>query len=238
MVLKNMIKVLGLGLLTLAVVGCSGGGSTHNEGSHYTYAFSVDTEGWTGGFSDYDKNIETSLSLRFAHTLLPDPLDTSDGAVVLSGINRSDDLFMYMKHKIDGLDANTTYALTFTVEFASNEPDGGVGIGGAPGEAVTLKAGAVAYEPKSILDASGYYQMNIDKGNQTSGGADMVAIGNFANGTDRNEYVLKTVRNDTPFRVRTDENGTMWVIVSTDSGFEGSTTIYYNQVDVELEKVQ
>ncbi len=235
--IKSLIKVLGAGVFALAVAGCSGGGSTHFEGNHYSYAFSVDTEGWAGGFADYDKDIEESLSLRFAHTILPEPLDTSDGAVVLSGTNRSDDLFMYMKHKIDGLDANATYALTFTVEFASNEPDGGVGIGGAPGEAVTLKAGAVAYEPKSVLDAAGYYRMNIDKGNQTSGGADMVTIGNFANGTDRNEYVLKTVHNSTPFRVRTDENGTMWVIVGTDSGFEGSTAIYYNQVDIALEKV-
>lgn len=232
--LKMFVKSVGLGVLLLVINGCVSGGSTHNEGSHYSYAFSVDTEGWRGGFSDYPKALETSLSLQFAHTLLPAPLDTSDGAVLLSGYNLGDELFMYMKHNIVGLDANTTYALHFTVAFASTIPESNTtGIR----EDATMKVGAVSYEPESILNESGYYTINIDKGNQTVGGKDMVVIGDLTNGTERETYALKTVANTTPLHVRTDENGSMWVIVGTDSGFAGDTTIFYNQVDITLEKI-
>ncbi|SFV90478.1 hypothetical protein MNB_SV-4-1372 [hydrothermal vent metagenome] len=43
---------------------------------------------------------------------------------------------------------------------------------------------------------------------------------------------IRNFANDTLFHVKT-----MWVIVGTDSGYEGKITIY-NQVDVELEKMQ
>ena len=231
-------RILGMGLLLMTVIGCGGGGdASDGSGDGYTFTFSNGTEGWSGGFSDYSKNIEGSLSLRFAHTTLPAPLDRSNGAVMLSGVNRSDDLFMYIKRRIDGLLPDTAYALHYTVTFASNAPDNAVGIGGAPGEGVTLKAGAVAHEPLSVIDASGYCRINIDKGNQIAGGKDMVVIGNFANGTDRHEYALKTVGNTLPFVAETDETGTLWLIVGTDSGFEGSTTIYYDRIDVRIEKV-
>ena len=32
----------------------------------------------------------------------------------------------------------------------------------------------------------------------------------------------------------TDESGTLWVFVGTDSGFEGATTLYYNTIDVQV----
>jgi hypothetical protein len=221
----------------LFLVGCADGGSTQNAGNHYDYSFAVDTEGWSGGFSDYTQYDEAIYELSFTHTTLPSPLNENDGAVRISGNNHSDDLFMFMKTKIRELDANTTYEVKFTVEFASNAADNMVGIGGAPGESVVLKAGASTVEPKAVADESGYLHMNIDKGNQTGSGVNMSVIGNFANGSDLNEYKLKTLRSTDPVYVTADTNGTVWLIVGTDSGFEGITTIFYNQVTVDLRKV-
>jgi hypothetical protein len=218
---------------TLLMLGGCGGGTTYtqNTGSHYVYDFAVDTEGWQGGFANYTAGQEAGMHLRFGFTRLPAPLDESDGAVVLSGINRSGDLFMYMKNKITGLDANATYNLNFSVEFATNAP-----AGSAAGEGVYVKVGASGIEPKSVLDATGRYTMNIDKGSQTVGGQDMRIIGNFSNDTNSTDYRLKRLSTNTPFQVRTDENGSLWVIVGTDSGYEGETTIFYNQVDIEMAK--
>jgi hypothetical protein len=61
----------------------------------------------------------------------------------------------------------------------------------------------------------------------------MVVIGDFSNDTDQEAYTLKTVSNETPFGAETDENGNLWIIIGTDSGFEATTTIYYNSVKVE-----
>jgi hypothetical protein len=232
----KMKKVIASFVTALFLVGCADGGSTQNAGRHYNYTFAVDTEGWQGGFADYDRDLESIYALRFSHSTLPEPLDTHEGAIRIAGNNHSDDLFMFMKTRINKLDANATYAVTFTVEFASNVADGMVGIGGSPGEGVTLKAGAVTIEPKAVVDGSGYYRMNIDKGTQTNGGRDMVVIGDFSNDSDTDTYRLKTVRNTAPLYVTADENGSVWLIVGTDSGFEGVTEIYYNDVTVDLEK--
>jgi hypothetical protein len=231
-----MKKTIASFVTALFLIGCADGGSTQNAGSHYNYTFAVDTEGWQGGFADYDRDLESIYELRFSHSTLPEPLDTHEGAVRISGNNHSDDLFMFMKTRINELDANATYAVTFTVEFASNVADGMVGIGGSPGEGVVIKAGATAFEPKAIVDGSGYYRMNIDKGTQTNSGRDMVVIGDFSNDSDANVYKLKTVRNAAPLHVTADENGSVWLIVGTDSGFEGVTEIYYNDVTVDLQK--
>ena len=202
----------------------------------FTYSFESGPEGWTGGFSDYPPGREDDFDLRFEHSPLPPPLDTQEGALELSGWNQSDDLFMFIKKEIKRLKPNAEYSLSFNVQFASNVAKDMYGIGGSPGEGVAVKAGATAIEPKKVLVREGYdiYRMNIDKGNQSTSGADMITIGNFANGTEENVYVLKTVINESPFKVSTNAEGSLWLIVGTDSGFEGTTTIFYNNISVKV----
>jgi hypothetical protein len=144
---------------------------------------------------------------------------------------------MFTKKKVSGLKPNSVYDVIFTIEFASNVPDGMVGVGGSPGESVWIKAGAVAEEPLPEEDDMEYYRMNIDKGGQSQGGTDMVVLGDFSNDTDREEYTLKTVSNDQPVRVSSDSEGEVWLIVGTDSGFEATTTIYYNNIEASFERI-
>jgi hypothetical protein len=222
--------------MLLFFVGCSNDSDTGTipAGSQLIYPFTTDAQGWQGGFADYAQEREEIYELVFARTTLPEPLDTEDGALYLSGNNHSDDLFMYITRKYEGLEPNTTYALTFTVEFASNVADGMIGVGGSPGEGVLIKVGAVPYAPERVLDENGWYRMNIDKGNQANGGKDMMVIGDFSNDTDQNVYALKTVQNETPFFATSNENGELWFIVGTDSGFEATTSIYYNTIEIHL----
>lgn len=201
----------------------------------FNYSFSSGAEGWIGDFADLPAGEDNFYELEFEHTELPEPLDESDGALMLSGNNHSDDLFMFIKKEITGLVANQEYLIIFEIEFATNVADGMFGIGGSPGESVYIKVGATANEPVKELDAEGFYRLNIDKNNQSQSGDDMVVIGNFANGTDENIYTLKTLSNSTPFKVTAGNDGTLWLIVGTESGFEGATTIYYNSIEVLIE---
>jgi len=205
-----------------------------NPGERLNYSFDMDAEGWIGGFSDYAADREEIYELRFEHTTLPAPLDQEEGALLLSGNNHSDDLFMYLKYRITGLEPGKAYALQFEVEFASNVADGMIGVGGSPGEGVSIKAGAVSYEPAAKPDARGWYRMNIDKGNQNNDGSDMIVIGDFSNDTVNNTYTLKSVKSDEPFTAVANENGELWIIVGSDSGFEATTTIYYNKISITL----
>jgi hypothetical protein len=200
----------------------------------FSWDFASGTEGWAGDFADYPVGREESFDLLFDHTTLPEPLNENSGALLLTGTNLSDDLFMFMKQRVTGLEPNTRYNTLFTIEFASDVPDDTPGIGGSPGESVFIKAGATQTEPGKVTDENDYYRMNIDKGGQSQGGEDMVVIGDFSNDTNEAVYTLKTVENEELFEVTSDQNGELWVIVGTDSGFEGNTAIYYNNIRVEF----
>ncbi len=220
------------GILLVATISCERFGK---DAMNFSWDFGESTDGWIGDFADYPVGEADDYELTFTHEMLPQPLDESEGALKLSGNNMSDDLFMFAKTKAEGLEPNTRYDVTFTVQFASDVPDGLFGVGGSPGESVWIKAGAVNREPVPEEDNMGYYRMNIDKGGQSLGGDDMLVLGDFSNDTDQEVWTLKTVSSDERFRVTTDMNGEVWIIVGTDSGFEATTTIYYNRIEVDFE---
>ena len=82
--------------------------------------------------------------------------------------------------------------------------------------------------------------MAIDKGNQAMSGRDASNVGNVSNGQDCEtagpdpdyQSVRKTHVHTT--RVKTDAQGNLWVIVGTDSGFEGTTSIYFQSINIRL----
>lgn len=227
-----MKKIAAVAVL-FALFSCSDKNLNQPKPVEFYFDFAQGPTGWAGDFADYPVGEESFYELVFEHDTLPDPLDQNQMAIKQSGNNHSDDLFMFIKRKVSGLEPNTVYYINFTVEFASNVPDGMMGVGGSPGESVYLKSGATAAEPKKEKDGDNYYRMNIDKNNQSQSGEDMVVIGDFSNDTDLDVYTLKTVTNESPFGAETDDNGNLWLIIGTDSGFEATTTIYYNTIKVE-----
>src|SRR5688572_30041138 len=109
----------------------------------FYYAFGADAEGWTGGFADYPVDADTDFyALEYGHAELPAPIGPGDHGLRIQGDNHSDDLFMFVKRRITGLEPNTAYAVMFELEVASSAPTNAVGVGGAPGEGVVFHAGA------------------------------------------------------------------------------------------------
>lgn len=210
------------------------------------YHFDQGTEGWSGDFVDLPVDYQQDMyQLEFAHADCPAGLGMAGKALVLSGNNLSDDLFMYIKKRLgpaDGLKPNTTYLVRFEVEFATSAPSGAAGIGGSPGEAVIVKVGAATVEPLPIIEDFGgapYYRLSVDKGHQNEDGANAIRIGNVAklHSDDFTTYENKALDNkDNPLEARTDQNGNLWIFVGTDSGFEGKTTLYYTSIQITLEK--
>ena len=203
----------------------------------YAYGFIDGYDGWTGDFADYPVTDSIFYELEFIRTTLPAPLDTSKYALKITGNNHSDDLFMFIKRRMTGLAPNTTFQLQVDVDFASNAPTNAFGVGGPPGEGVRMKAGASIVEPIKI-DSSGFYLMNIDKGNQSSPGVDMDTIGHVGVSDTTTVFTLINRNNATHlFTITTDANGEVWVCIGTDSGFEATTTIYYNQITLTFTTV-
>src|SRR4051812_17169204 len=116
-----------------------------------SYDFRNGPQGWIGDFADYPSGEEQSYQLESGIRNLPPGVEPGGTGFYIAGNNHSDDLFMFLKRKLgpaEGVQPNTTYGLTFKLIFASNAPSECTGIGGAPGESVTLKAGGSAIQPE------------------------------------------------------------------------------------------
>jgi len=229
-------------VLLLCLSGCGAtGGPLGGSGQTFEFDFNNGAQGWVAGFADYPVGEEAFFELDSGLRPLPAPLDQTRTGFFITGNNYSDDLFMYLKGRLAELKPNTRYSVQFRVEFATNAPQGCVGVGGPPGEGVFVKAGATVIEPDRVVMQTGlqpYYVMNIDKGGQAQGGKDAIVLGNIANSqTDcfNPSYEIKVLQNTAgTFSVRTDASGRLWLIVGTDSGFEGKTSLYYTKIRTTL----
>ncbi len=93
-----------------------------------------------------------------------------------------------------------------------------------------MKAGASEVEP-TRMDEGGFWLTNVNKGLQTNGGEDALAIGDVANSIPCGEppqWELKQLASDSEeIEVTADGSGAVWLFVGTDSGFESITSVYY-----------
>jgi hypothetical protein len=157
-------------------------------------------------------------------------------ALYIAGHNRSDDLFMFWKRQVTGLQPNTTYRVRLSVRFVSSYRSGMAGIGGSPAESVFVKIGASATEPLVAADSEGMLSLNLDKGNQSQSGLDAAKVGDVslpARGRADYGYVQ---RNNHAVRqtATTDSDGRLWLFFGTDSGFEGLTELWYTHLTVSF----
>jgi hypothetical protein len=209
-----------------------------------SFDFSSGAQGWQAGFSDYPAGEEEFFELDSGIRPLPAELGPGTGFFI-QGNNHSDDLFMFLLRRLgqaDGIQPNQAYQVRFTAVFGSNAPTGCAGIGGAPGESVFLKAGASSQEPMAIADQDDFLRMNVDKGDQATGGTAASVVGNVANGISCDEalasenppWVSLERIHVHEFYIRANENGEIWLLLGTDSGFEGLSAFYFQRIEAVL----
>lgn len=204
----------------------------------WSFDFRAGAQGWEAGFTDYSR---LTSDLRLDSGIVPLPSEIGAGTgFLLTGANRSDDLFMFLRRRLgpeDGITPDTDYLVNYYIVVASNAQSGCGGIGGAPGESVYLKAGASSTKPEAILEGDDY-RLNVDKGNQAQDGPAASLVGNIANGIvcDLSDApfvsLVRSHRHTTV--VRSSNAGELWLLVGTDSGFEGTTTLYYQRINASL----
>ena len=218
------------------MAGCNGV-SNGSGNQRLVFDFANGPQNWVGGFADYPANDPDLFELTTDYRPLPAPLDTNENALFISGINRSDDLWMFYKRRATGLRPNTLYRVQFEVQFATEAASGCFGVGGAPGESVFVKAGASPIEPVTIVDNVGDQRLNIDKGNQSQPGANALVLGNVANTRPCElppQWELKTLTSPNTLAVQSDNEGALWLFFGTDSGFESLTRLYYTRFAATL----
>ena len=122
MILSRFTTGLLLTLATAAFAGCGDSVGATDDSFDYEFDFSSDAQDWVAGFSDYPVGKEAEWKLSSSLAPLPAPLDVTRKGILLTGENKSDDLFMYITRESARLAPNAQYAVRFRVTIATNAP--------------------------------------------------------------------------------------------------------------------
>lgn len=208
--------------------------------------FEQGADGWTAIFADYPPAQSDNLNLEAEPRTAPQELAGAGQAFFIGGTNTPDSLMMLLTRRLGpehGIVAGQPYRVEYNIVFGSRAQSNCVGIGGAPGESVFLRAGATAVEP-AVRDPMGddsYRRLNINAGNQSTGGPAASPAGNIANGIPCEQespgFVRVARTHVHPFAVTANEDGELWLTVLTDSGFEGRTELYFLEIQAALTPV-
>lgn len=237
-ILQSSVILTFLTLLLLLLLAC---GQESAETVEISFTFDGDEKGWVGGFADLPLDYQQQgYNVSFSYARIPVQGDENNG-LFLTGNNHSDDLFMYIARRFgpeDGLRANIPYRVALSFRMATDVPPGMMGIGGSPGESVYIKAGVVTREPKAV-EQSGNYAMNIDQGSQSQGGADMTVVGDAAKGegAGQNDETYQYKPFGLSLEVTASSEGELWVIIGADSGFEGISRLYFDDIEATFEPI-
>ncbi|MDN4501040.1 hypothetical protein QX776_01375 [Alteromonadaceae bacterium BrNp21-10] len=203
-----------------------------DEPQTISFNFNENKQGWQAAFSDYTADDPEMYELSSGVLTLPD--DNTQSGFFLGGTNRSDDLFMYIKSHFEGLRPSTRYVVNIEMDIYANAGTDCMGIGGAPGESVYMKLGFAETEPEQVD-----YYLNVDKGNQSNDGTNAKVLDNIAVADiscDGSEFGYKAIASnaDTEVEFTSNNDGTIWFFVGTDSGYEGRTELYYDNIKITV----
>ena len=217
------------------LAGCSTNHAENPNGKKISFHadFDEDTQGFEAVFADYsiDSDGLEKYEMESRYAEIPVVGEESYGLYIASH-NRSDDMFMGYMKELSGFEANTEYTFDISFKIATNVEGGLIGIGGSPGEAVFVKAG-LARECPTIGTADDGVErfINIDIGNQSQGGNDVVVVGDMAKPDGAGEgFVFKEM--NVGCTVTTNGDGCLYLIIGTDSGFEGFTEYYLDDITI------
>ena len=238
-----MKRVLIMGIASLALLNMAAGGSlaaaVSADSSSVKFDFETDDARFTPIYADYPCSEGVEEFYEFQHDYGKVPIDGAGNGIFISGNNHSDDLFMGYVKALKGFSPARTYHFTVSFQLATDVEGGMVGVGGSPGESVTVKCGVTTTEPAAlpVEDGGGaYVRLNLDAGRQSNGGRDMVAVGNMAKEENNRpgEYEFKefTAEFDTAANVL----GEVYLVIGTDSAFEATTSYYLDDISVTWEE--
>jgi len=178
----------------------------------------------------------SAAQTAFKHSIVLIQAQEDDpiGYMLSSDNSQSGNIFMGLVKQIAAA-PNTNYALNFTVDFLTNVAAGCAGIGASPGDNVYVEVGATGANPSvGYTDSTGLFEFQNLNTN-----VNLTLAGNFGSEMlkdcyDTTRYVSKELSTGTNYPVSSDDNGNIWLLVGTNSYFEGTTSIYWQNLNARL----
>ncbi len=205
-----------------------------------SFDFTTGAHEWIYEVTDYPVNVERAEWDLVGINGTYDMTGTDESAYWLIGNNHSDDIFVYIYLKVDGLKANTTYE--GLVEFTGLTPysSDSMGIGGSPASSVYVKAAMTSIEPTPVIGYNDYYVLpeGILKENQSQDGEIVRLLGSLADNQITLDNGLFQVSYDLTQEFTTNDAGEVFIMVGYDSGFEGVNIFGLTALDIDLKEVE
>lgn len=200
--------------------------------------FNKGTDGWKAVYAAYPEADADFYELVSGIKPLPAPLDQSKSSFLLSGNNHSDALQMFVVKQLSGLAPKTNYSIETEVELASKYPDGSVGIGGSPGNSVYLVAKFATMGYTLEKGKSSNIELTLKKVEATPESILNLDLGDVSIPSDQYVYqLISRKKTSTPEVVQSDQQGKLWTVIGTWSGFEGISFLYYTRIKIILTKI-
>lgn len=230
--------------VTLALTACGDEATSPPETRTFAFDYSNSTAAgaWTADFVDVAGDQQESVGFVAGHRALPESVSEADSALYQEGANVSDDLFMFFRRRVEGLEPGAEYRASFRITFAS---DHGQGCDVGLGPNAWIKAGASAAEPTRRVTEDGYLRLTVDKGSQSQGGSAALVLGDVRNGLsgcgDEIPYAAETLESGegaaATVGVEADEEGRAWLFFGSESAFEVTLDIYVLDFEAILEPI-
>ena len=225
---KQSIAVLAAATSLLSTVAAA-----ENETKSINFNFTEGDAGFVPIFADYPISDNSHEFYELKSELSDIPIENAGKGLFISGNNHSDDLFMGYYKELSGFAPGTPLVADISFKLATNVDGGLIGIGGSPGSSVFVKCGITAKKPDSVKNGNMYY-LNLDKGNQGADGKDMKIVGTIEKQETLYPDKFEFNSYNTVIEVTPDESGNAYLIIGTDSGFEGTTSYYIGDVDIKV----
>lgn len=220
------IKTALVSVLALSLMACG----SKAEPKSWNFDFSQDDSGFESVFADYHDDGHNFETFEMAYERILIPGTTTQG-LRLQGHNRSDDLFMGIVKELTGLKPSTAYTLTLSFTLYTEAEAGSIGIGGSPADSVYVKAGFANQAPIVSKGNEDLWVLNIDKGQQSQGSTLIPVLGTMAK-PEGSEPGFVSKGFEVTLDLETDASGKVWLIIGTDSGFEGLTIYYLDDIAI------
>lgn len=212
-----------------------------DEPLRISFDFEEGNDGFATGFADLPENyVDDGYMLQIGYCDRPQKNSEMTKSIILKGENHNKDMFLYTYRKIDGdigLSKNTDYQVSVSFDLGTSVAKDISDTGTSPGQKIYVKMGIVNKEPIIKLNEEGNYTLNLDKGNHSLGGKDIVFMGNVEKTDDM--YPGKTFEyKHFEYRtyVQTNEKGACYLLIGYDSKYEGVNWHYIDNVVVTFEK--
>lgn len=234
--MKKILAVIIISLCALSLLaGCDTKSTEEPGGKKIVFQadFAEDSQGFEPIFADYsiDDDGLDKYGMEFRYDEIPVSGEESYGLYIASS-NRSDDIFMGYVKELAGFDASTEYTFDISFKLATKVEGGLMGIGGSPGEAVFVKTGIASEYPIVGTAEDGVERIiNVDIGSQSQGGNDLAVVGDMTKPDGVAEgFVFKEI--SIACTAKANAEGHVYLIIGTDSGFEGFTEYYLDDITV------